>query len=229
MAQHCYKILPRCLTSSGRIPLRTFQFWSMIHLTLRIPLETNPHICVCLFLWFDHKDDLPNSKHLWYMCSDTNKKKNIFIINQNIFIHPFFVWAVLLPLTLYVFLPSGEAMAVHCHKGIIVIILTLAYQVTILMIIHCTFGLVFLHLFSLLLDTLWQQQISMVENSLFKMKSYFFQGCCSSNQNPSNNLPYLKPEISSKMWQLRYNQSSSLFTSFTLHLGWYSLDISIYL
>lgn len=33
-------------------------------------------------------------------------------------------------------------------------------------------------------------------------------------------LPYLKPKISSKVWQIPYSQSSAFFLSFTLHLGW---------
>lgn len=142
----------------------------MTHLTLRNHLEIDPHISVCfsgLTIRMIHPTLNIFDIGVW-----TQIRRQTFI-NPHIFLHPFFVWVVLLPLTLYVFLPSGESMAVHCYKGIMFIILTLAYQVTILMIIHRTFGLVFLHLFSLPLDTLWQQQISMVENSLFKMKSYY--------------------------------------------------------
>lgn len=147
---------------------------------------------------------------------------------QSVYFSPLFFCArCASSLTLYVFFQSGESKALHYYKGIILIILTLAYQVTILMIIHCTFGLVFLNLFNFPLDTLWQQQISIVEKSFLKLKVIIYSGCCSRHQNPSNNLPYIKPEVSSERWQFTYSQNSSLFTSFTLHLGWYSPDISI--
>lgn len=157
----------------------------MIHLTLKNRLEIDPHICDCI-----------SGLTIKIICPTLSICRNVVLVSgiklegkpfhyQSIYFSPPFLCVSCASSTDSVCVSSkwwihGCTLLI----GIILIILTLVYQVTILMIIHCNFGLVFLHLFSLPLDTLWQQQISMVENSLFKIKSFYLFRMLQQKQNP---------------------------------------------